>query len=616
MSHETHDNSEEIKHMLSATMRTLSGMAELDITFSPHEAPVGRLSTTGAPRVPAPTAKMSAEELKLIRGCADAQALYMRHHDKKLHNKLAPMDTEAREAFNALEQARCEALGARAMEGVKSNMNAVLAEKCKRAGFDSMKDAAQISTADALHVMARLAMTGEKAPNEAENLLKLWQPLLEKQFHGVDFSALIPYLNDQEAFARNARQILKAMEVLPSDQDEDDGEIEQEDGAPEHDEEDNSQDNEDQDSEQDQNEQQDIEEELEASEDELDDLESQFDDTPEDSDSHEMSGEEAAGPSAQSRETSPHGPHGLYTVYTTAFDEEVGAEELADQMELSRLRDMLDKQLASHAAVITKLANRLQRKLMAQQQRSWRFDLEEGIIHAPRLARIIANPTVPLTFKQEQEQEFKDTVVTLLIDNSGSMRGRPIGLAAMSADIIARTMERCGIKVEILGFTTRGWKGGKARELWMENGRPPQPGRLNDIRHIIYKAADAPMRRTRKNIGLMLKEGILKENIDGEALVWAYNRLIKRREARKILMVISDGAPVDDSTLSVNPSNILEADLRHVINWIERQSPIELSAIGIGHDVTRYYARAMTISDADELAGALAGQLSDLFDDV
>jgi cobaltochelatase CobT len=328
-------------------------------------------------------------------------------------------------------------------------------------------------------------------------------------------------------------------------------------------------------------------------------------------------GEETAPARARgTKDTIPGRGAGGYAVYTTAFDEEIRAEELADPAELTRLRAMLDRQLSHHQTIITKLANRLQRKVMAQQRRSWQFGTEDGILDVSRLASIIANPTVPLSYKQEKEHEFRDTLVTLLIDNSGSMRGRPIAIAAITADIIARTLERCGVKVEILGFTTRAWKGGQSRDLWIVNGcQPPHPGRLNDIRHIIYKAADAPMRRTRKNMGLMLKEGLLKENIDGEALVWAHNRMTPRGEARKILMVISDGAPVDDSTLSVNPANILEADLHNVIHWIEERGDIELTAIGIGHDVTRYYRKALTITDVGELAGALVGQLAGLFDE-
>ena len=326
-------------------------------------------------------------------------------------------------------------------------------------------------------------------------------------------------------------------------------------------------------------------------------------------------GEDAGMPNHRRPEGYIAGPDKRYYVYTSQFDETVPAEELAEPEELDRLRTMLDQQLAHLQSVITKLANRLQRKLMAQQTRSWLFDLDEGILDSARLARIVANPTVPLSFKQERQTEFRDTIVTLLIDNSGSMRGRPIAIAAMCTDILARTLERCGVKVEILGFTTRAWKGGKSRDAWIQAGRPPLPGRLNDLRHIIYKSADTPWRRTRKNLGLMLKEGLLKENIDGEALVWAHNRLAARPEQRKILMVISDGAPVDDSTLSVNPSNILELDLRHVIAWIESVSDVELTAIGIGHDVTRYYKRAVTIADADELASALTTRLTELFDE-
>jgi cobaltochelatase CobT len=304
-----------------------------------------------------------------------------------------------------------------------------------------------------------------------------------------------------------------------------------------------------------------------------------------------------------------------YTAYITAFDEIVAAEDLCDAEELSRLRAQLDQQLSHLQGVVARLANRLQRRLLAKQTRSWDFDLEEGILDAARLSRVVLDPFHPLSFKQERETDFRDTVVGLLIDNSGSMRGRPITVAAMSADILARTLERCGVKVEILGFTTRAWKGGNAREKWVAQGKPPNPGRLNDLRHIVYKSADAPWRRSRKNLGLMLREGLLKENIDGEALLWAHSRLIARTEQRRILMVISDGAPVDDATLSANPGNYLARHLRDVIEWIETRSPVELTAIGIGHDVTRYYRRAVTIVDAEELGGTLIGNLSDLFEE-
>ncbi len=607
-------DSETFKHVTSAVMRTIAAAPDMDITFSASEAPVGRLSSGGMARVPTPKSNMDAENMRLVRGCGDAQALYAAHHDDALHRRLAPLDMRAREAFDALEQARCEAVGALAMDGARANMNAVLEEKCKRAGFSNMASAEQTGMGDALHVLARLSLTGEELPPSAENLVKLWQPILDAHFEGLDLRDLRTVLRDQTAYAEISKKLLQALDVLAAD-DEGTRKDEHHEEAQESDDEGNEAEETGgaSDGESPEHDAPDTEADLEYDED-PNDLDTGFDDAKEDAGAQEAGGEEAGGPMDQRMEGFTPGAGGLYHVYTTAFDEEVDAEALADPHELSRLREMLDKQLSSYQAVITKLANRLQRKLMAQQQRSWKFDLDEGIIDAARLARMVANPTVPLTFKQEKQTAFRDTVVTLLIDNSGSMRGRPIALAAMSADIIARTLERCGVKVEILGFTTRAWKGGQARELWLESGRPAHPGRLNDLRHIIYKAADAPMRRTRKNIGLMLKEGILKENIDGEALVWAHNRLSRRGEARKILMVISDGAPVDDATLSVNPTNILEGDLRQVIGWIEGRSEVELSAIGIGHDVTRYYTRAMTISDADELASALVEQLAGLFE--
>jgi cobaltochelatase CobT len=303
-----------------------------------------------------------------------------------------------------------------------------------------------------------------------------------------------------------------------------------------------------------------------------------------------------------------------YRAFTTAFDETIGAEELCDPNELARLRALLDQQLVQLSSIVARLANRLQRRLLAQQNRSWMFDLEEGVLDTARLTRVITDPTAPLSFKEESESPFRDTVVTLLLDNSGSMRGRPIMVAAVCADILARTLERCGVKVEVLGFTTRAWKGGQSREAWISAGKPPEPGRLNDLRHIIYKAADAPWRRSKKNLGLMMREGLLKENIDGEALLWAHDRLLARGESRRILMVISDGSPVDDSTQSANASLYLDKHLRGVIGWIEERSPVELLAIGIGHDVTRWYRKALTITDVEQLGGAMTEKLAELFE--
>ena len=612
-------NTDSFKHVTSITMRTIAGDRDLEPSYSTAEPPTGRITEGMRPRLPQPDIKLDEAAKRLVRGCADVQALRLAHHDERLHLKQKPRDNHAASVFSALEQARCEALGANAMRGVGKNLNAVLDEKCKRLGLENITKREQVDTGDALHILARLAMTDETVPKSAEKLVELWQPWLDQRLKDIDFKDLKPMLGNQKAFADEAKKLIKSLEMSIDD----DGYTEQEDYT-ESEQNDDSTDQEDEqddthdDSGEDEQEQHELDEETEAGAD--DDYMEQFgmddmlDDMLDESDM-ESGGETPAGPRAASKDDLIPGRDGLYTVYTTQFDEEVEADDLADNHELMRLRGVLDKQLSNLQAVITKLANRLQRKVMAHQQRSWQFDMDEGILDNSRLSRIVANPNVPLTFKQEKETEFRDTVVTLLIDNSGSMRGRPIAIAAMTADIVARTLERCAVKVEILGFTTRAWKGGKSRDLWMENGRPKHPGRLNDIRHIVYKGADAPMRRTRKNMGLMLKEGILKENIDGEALVWAHNRIAKRPEARKIIMVISDGAPVDDSTLSVNPSHLLESDLRTVIHWIEGKSDIELTAIGIGHDVTRYYKRAIKITDADELAKALVDQLETLFDE-
>jgi cobaltochelatase CobT len=602
------DNSAEtFKNATLSVLRAIAGKAELEATFSAAEPPVGRLSPYGKLRLPLPDHDMNLGSVRLVRGCADAQALHLAHHNLKIHAKTRPRDSQAATAFDALEQARVEALGYRSMNGVANNLNAVLAEKCRRAGFEHMTLREQAALPDAIHVLTRMALTGEEIPAAAQTLVKLWQPWLKKKL-GKDIKDYFSGddLRDQAAFAKLAKDMLGALSIdAGPNESENPGETDGDSNSQEHT--------------QSGAEGADGEEQQAASKTERGESETgeEAEGTMEgDAENAEgmMDGGMPANPFSNSRDLLESGPHGRYTVYTTEFDEEVEAQELADPQELTRLRALLDRQIAHHQTIITKLANRLQRKLMAKQQRTWQFDLDEGILDVARLARIVANPTIPLTFKQEKETEFRDTIVTLLIDNSGSMRGRPIAIAAMTADIISRTLERCGVKTEILGFTTRAWKGGKSRDLWMAQGRPVNPGRLNDVRHIIYKAADAPMRRTRRNLGLMLKEGILKENIDGEALVWAHNRLAQRPEQRKIMMVISDGAPVDDSTLSVNPANMLELDLRNVIQWIEGRLDIELTAIGIGHDVTRYYKKALTITDVDELAQALVDQLADLFE--
>lgn len=593
-----------------SVMRAIARDKELDVTFSDAQPPTGQIGSLTRPRLPMPDPTMPPETTRLVRGCADTYAVKLAYHDPSLHRRNAQADLQAQAALDALEQARCDAVGGLKMPGVMKNLDAVLEEKSRRRGFADITQRESVSMADALHIVARAELTDAPPPPAAQKVYALWKPWLDERLIKGGFGKLKTAMDDQDAFAALARDLLRELslpigddetgpdkqgESPPEDGDKkagEDGEEEQETGNPEDSPggKDGEQSAKRQDSGFDM-----------GLEDMLGDLEGEEED-------YEYA------PLPGRGEDFIEGPNGRYTVYTTQFDETVDASDLADPDELRRLRAMLDKKIAGYNALITKLANRLQRKLMAKQRRSWQFDLEEGTLDASRLARMIANPNIPLTFKQEKEMPFRDTILTILIDNSGSMRGRPIAIAAMTADIIAQTLERCNLKTEILGFTTRAWKGGKSRDLWIENGGPEYPGRLNDLRHIVYKSAGAPMRRCRKNLGLMLKEGILKENIDGEALVWAYNRLARRPEERKILMVISDGAPVDDSTLSVNPSNILEMDLRNVIRWIEARSDVELNAIGIGHDVTRYYQKAITIADADELAQALTTQLSDIFD--
>ncbi len=611
---------EQFKSATAAALRALARKPDIDVSFSATEqAGDSRLKSShgaGRARLPLPDRSMTAHTKALVRGDADAKALRLQHHDPVMHNQNTMMDLTAQAVMDALEQARCESLGAQEMRGVAQNLNVALEEKCHRLGFHNIDSRDDTNMAEALHVMARLALTGEPVPPSAQELVAQWSPWIKDHLGPDGLQTLKPYMNDQKNFSRQARMMIEQMEMDSSEEQQDGhSDDEQEEasakaspeGAPD-----------DSEAEKDKPESMGGSEGVEAAEDTEDTGEASSagsEDLNESEVKSDADGEDAGMPKHKRPEGYISGPDNRYHIYTSQYDETVKAEELAEAEELDRLRTMLDQQLAHLQSVITKLANRLQRKLMAQQTRSWLFDLEEGMLDSARLARIVANPTVPLSFKQERQTEFRDTIVTLLIDNSGSMRGRPIAIAAMCTDILARTLERCGVKVEILGFTTRAWKGGRSRDAWIQAGRPPLPGRLNDLRHIIYKAADTPWRRTRKNLGLMLKEGLLKENIDGEALVWAHNRLAARPEQRKILMVISDGAPVDDSTLSVNPSNILELDLRHVIAWIESTSKVELTAIGIGHDVTRYYKRAVTIADADELASALTTRLTELFDE-
>jgi len=596
-----------VRRTTASTLKAVSGRIDVDVEYG-----IGQGSVRGAEvRLPALPRTVLPSDLARLRGTADMVALRLRYHDDSLHLRRMPRQPEARQVYEAVEQARVEALGTRRMAGVAANLGELLESRILAEGLDRVTRRDQVPLSEAVALIARERFSGQAPPASARHAVDLWRSEIETKA-GKALDRLSGLLRDQDAFSRGLFDLLRELEV--------EGDLESESG-----------------------ESSEGESAAESSEaapgDEADD-QGESGDAPSDSTDAEAPGsageadedeggesgdeltltgagmDEPGGPSRERRDqTSAGAAETPYRPYTTRFDQVVGAEELCDAEELGRLRVQLDQHLSRLQGVVSKLANRLQRKLMAQQTRSWAFDLEEGILDTGRLARIVANPTHSLSFKVEKETEFRDTVVSLLIDNSGSMRGRPITVAAMSADILARTLERCGVKVEVLGFTTKAWKGGQAREAWQAEGKPTSPGRLNDLRHIVYKAADAPWRRVRRNLGLMLREGILKENIDGEALLWAHDRLLARPELRRILMVISDGAPVDDSTLSANSGNILEKHLREVIATIENRSPVELAAIGIGHDVTRYYRRAVTIMDAEELGGTMMQQLTDLFDE-
>ena len=593
------------RRALAGAARAIAKDPEADVVFASEIAPVSGKTARVASPGPGLEPKLVAE----ARGAADSVALRLRHHDSKLHARTAPADPEARAVFDALETARVEALGARAMGGVRENLRHLTEARVRGDAIVRARTAEEVPLATAVGLIVRERLTGEAPPKAAIPGLKLVSSWIEDKAAG-ELDALGLTLDDQASFARLSRRLLEDLELAPAEELVDE---EPEEGG----------------------------DQEEAEEGGGEDTPEQGEEGPPGGGDVEMRGEEAEDASAEGsteemevgeeeaaagdslgenmfaspgRRNWELSPETDYKAFTTRFDEIVEAEELCDEEELGRLRAYLDQQMGGLQNVVTRLANRLQRRLLAQQARSWDFDQEEGLLDAARLARVVVNPRHALSFKIERDTEFKDTVVSLLIDNSGSMRGRPIAIAAICADILTRTLERCGVATEVLGFTTRGWKGGQSRECWLAAGRPLNPGRLNDLRHILYKRGDEPYRHARRHLGLMMREGLLKENIDGEALLWAHNRLIARPEERRILMVISDGAPVDDSTASANGGSYLERHLRQVIDWIERKSPVELSAIGIGHDVTRYYSRAVTIMDADQLAGAMVDQLARLFE--
>jgi cobaltochelatase CobT len=602
------DTNQQFLKSTAAAMRALAGGVDHQVSYAGTDTHVGN----GDVRLPALPPRATLQQRASLRGAADGAALWLAHHDPATHRKLCPSLDGARAIFESAERARVEAIGSLDLKGVGVNLEAALNQRYESRQLDTPGQADEAGIAEVVRLLLREQLTGAPPPQNLSMVMDLWKPWIESRA-GDLLEQLSNTLDDQAQFAEISRRLIGALETdlgdSGSDQDDSDEEGDNNDGDGE--------------AESDQDGDQSAVGEDQSEGEDSQSMEDAGDGgTSDDSEQVEADGAEdgmSDGDSPHSDMNAQNQDRGVssdaYRVFETRFDEIVAAADLCDPEELDRLRGMLDRHMENVASIVGKLANRLQRKLMAHQNRSWDFDLEEGILDAGRLHRVVTQPLSPLSYKMEQDTKFRDTVVTLLLDNSGSMRGRPITIAAVTADILARTLERCGVKVEILGFTTRAWKGGQSREMWQQAGKPNQPGRLNDLRHIVYKAADAPWRRARKSLGLMLREGILKENIDGEALLWAHERLLGRTEDRRIMLVISDGAPVDDSTLSVNSGSYLEKHLREVIAYIETRSPVELLAIGIGHDVTRYYRRAVTITDVDQLGGAVVGQLTDLFDE-
>ncbi|WP_375704152.1 cobaltochelatase subunit CobT [Bartonella sp. AD328YNZD] len=603
-------NTEAFKKALSTCMRAIAGTNNLEVSFS-HNRPSLSESCARLPELPQ---YATNKDITITRGLGDSMALRKAWHDNRIHMQFAPLESEARAVFDALEQTRVEAIGTLTMEGLAKNLDVMLADKYKRAHYHKISNQSEAPIQEAIALLLREKVTKRPAPKEAGPVLELWRQELEQKA-AAELNELTHHIYNQQAFAQIVRQMLVTLKMT----------VQQGEAS-------NSENNkklkneyepQDQAEEESKNKKHAQSEEQTSTEQESDVQDDGKTQATQSNNNDQADGEQKNGPWQEK----PHKPKhlfsdseqmqklGNYKIFTRQFDEILEATDFCSENELDNLRRSLDKQINHLQNIVGRLANRLQRRLMAQQNRNWKFDLEEGYLDTARLPRLIIDPTQPLSFKIESNTQFRDTVVSLLIDNSGSMRGRPISVAASCADILAQTLERCGVKVEILGFTTKTWKGGKSREQWLAQNNPHNPGRLNDLCHIIYKSADTPWRRARRNLGLMMQEGLLKENIDGEALIWAHQRLLLRREQRRILMVISDGAPVDDSTLSVNSSNYLEKHLRAVIQEIQTHSPIELIAIGIGHDVTRYYQRAVTIMNAEELADAITKQLEVLFSD-
>ena len=596
------DTLDTFKRALSSTVKAIAEDKEIEVVF-------GGNSPSSEDKIILPEINniFDLDNLSSIRGAADNEALIHKYRNNNTYSEFLPNKEKNKKIYESLENSRIQILGSKYMRGVKSNLLSLYEKDCQEKNYSNVTSQSDLDIENALEIYLKKKNDASLVPKSASHALSYWSKWLDSKI-GDSIDGLLKNINDQEQFAQLANKLILDLKLYDTNENKDESEDDNKGQQTE------ELDNPDVDETESQSSMSD--DDMENTEEEVQSEESEMpvDENNEEMQDLEDDGSENVKPQYKENK-SIETILSEYMVYSNQFDEVITAQDLCEDEELNRLRKYLDQQLKSFQTIISRLANRLQRKLLAKQNRSWEFNIEEGLLDTSRLTRVITDPFYSLSFKKEKDTDFKDTVVSLLIDNSGSMRGRPITVAAMSADILARTLEKCGVKVEILGFTTKAWKGGKSRESWMQNNKPPSPGRLNDLRHIIYKAADEPWRRSKKNLGLMMREGLLKENIDGEALLWAHKRLQNRYEARKILMVISDGAPVDDSTLSVNSGNYLEKHLRGAINWIENKSDVQLLAVGIGHDVTRYYKKAVTIVDAEQLADVMTEQLVDLFEE-
>lgn len=596
------DTLDTFKRALSSTVKAIAEDKEIEVIF-------GNNSTSSDEKIILPEINnvFDLDNIASIRGAADNEALIYKYRNNDTYSEFLPNKEKNKKIYESLENTRIQILGSKYMRGVKSNLLSLYEKNCNEKNYSNVTSQSDLEIEHALEIYLKKKIDTNIVPKSASHALSYWSKWLDSKV-GTSIDDLLENVDNQEKFAKLANKLISDLKLYDTNENKDESEDDNKGQQTE------ELDNPDIDETESQSSMSD--DDMENTEEEVQSEESELpvDENNEEMQDLEDDGSENVKPQYKESK-SVETILSEYMVYSNKYDEIITAQDLCEDEELNRLRKYLDQQLKSFQTIISRLANRLQRKLLAKQNRSWEFNIEEGLLDTSRLTRVITDPFYSLSFKKEKDTDFKDTVVSLLIDNSGSMRGRPITVAAMSADILARTLEKCGVKVEILGFTTKAWKGGKSRESWMQNNKPPSPGRLNDLRHIIYKAADEPWRRSKKNLGLMMREGLLKENIDGEALLWAHKRLQNRYEARKILMVISDGAPVDDSTLSVNSGNYLEKHLRGAINWIENKSDVQLLAVGIGHDVTRYYKKAVTIVDAEQLADVMTEQLVDLFDE-